>query len=309
MKSITVGYKARRRKLPSYKPLKLSKRIKPRDMKKLPTVRSLLKQSTGHIWSYKRVFMGVLVVYVLLCIVMVKGFASTIDVPNLKDELGSQLGTNALTQNLALVGVVAASGGASNEAGDVYQSVLLVIIVLAFIWLFRHTEGKKNIKLQIRQPFYEGMTQVIPFLLVLLVIGIQLMPMLAGLSIFGIVQNNGLAATGLETFLWAVLTTLLSLLTLYFLSSSLFALLIVTLPGTRPIAALKSARKVVAFRRMHLMAKLFGVILVCLSIVVVILLGIVAAAPSFAEYAFLIFGSAIIPVFIGAWYKMYRALL
>lgn len=309
MRSINV--KPRKRKKPKYKSLRLTKRIKPPALKKLPSSFQAIKSSFVVIKKNKKIFLGMIAIYFLLNILFVKGLASSVDVPGLKHQLTSS-NITGFSLNATLVGVVAGTSGSSaSEVGNLYQSILVIVSILAFIWLFRHaSEAKKTKqKLLARQPYYEGMTPLIPFLLVLCVVGLQLIPMLAGVSLFSVVQQNGLAATGLEVFVWALLAILLTLLTFYMISSSLFALIIVTLPDTKPIAALRSARKVVEFRRLALMRKLFILALLVGLVYLALLMLIIIVLPVIAEWFAVLLAAFILPLGIGSIYKLYRELL
>jgi len=261
-------------------------------------------------WRNKRTFIGVLIVYLLLNLVFVKGFSSTVDISGIKDQLTTAAGSGGASINLALVGVLFGSGNsASSEVGSLYQSLILVVITLAFVWLFRHTTTTTDKDIKIRQPFYEGMTPLVPFLLVMCVVGLQFIPMLAGFGILSTVLSNSLASTLIEQILWYGLALLLTLATFYLLSSSVFALVIVTLPDTKPMAALRSARNLVRTRRWIMMRKLFLMtILVSIGFAIVVFLSIVII-PFLAEWIFFIFSAVLVPVVVGFTYKMYRELL
>src|SRR5690606_28518012 len=118
------------------------------------------------------------------------------------------------------------------------QMLLLLIASLAIIWALRKTHG--DVKVRARDAFYQGMYPLIPFILVLLVIGLQLLPLLLGSSLYSLVTTNGIAVHAIEQTAWLLLFGGLSLLSLYMLSSSLFALYIVTLPNMTPMKALRS---------------------------------------------------------------------
>ncbi len=278
------------------------------NQKKLPSTFSLLLDAKRHIWRNRKVFFGVVAVFLLLNLIFVKGFASTLDISNLKDQL-LQTGSGA-SANVALVNALFGAGNSgSTEVSGLYQSLILIIVTLAFVWLYRHTSGPEKLKIKIRQPFYDGMSPLVPFLIVMCVIGLQLIPMLAGLGILGTVLSNNLAATGIEQTLWALLTLALTILTFYLISSSLFALVIVTLPGTGPRAALKDARQVVAGRRWIIMRKLLLMaIIVAVGFWLLIFLSI-AVVPLLAEWIFFGLSAVLVPVVIGFIYKLYRAML
>jgi hypothetical protein len=185
----------------------------------------------------------------------------------------------------------------------------MLIMGLAYLWLFRQSTGTAKKNILIRQPFYEGMTPLIPIMLVLMAIGLQLLPMTLGVTVFSVVQQNGLAVTIIESVIWGLLALLLTLLTFYWLSSSIFALIIVTLPKMTPIKALKSAKKVVAFRRWLLMRKLFLLTIIISAFNAGLTLLAIIALPQLAQTVWLATSTLSLPISIGAIYRLYRELL
>lgn len=303
----TVTKKPRKKKQAQYSSFKLSKRIKPASVKPLPSILVLVKQTLLHIWQHKLTFGGILLVYVVLSLIFVKALTSSVDVTSLRNQYAEVLGLSGVVLNSALVADVTSSS-TSSDIGSLYQTIIVLITILASIWLFRQTSNSDK-TLQIREPFYQGMTPLIPFMMILFVVGLQLLPMIGGVSLFSTVQNNGLAVTGVETMLWALIAICLAMLTFYLLSSSLFALIIVTLPDMRPMTALRSARKLVAFRRWVVMRKLLGVAIICLVIFFGLLLLVIATVPLLAEWLALLLGGVLGIFLSGFGYKLYRALL
>ncbi len=306
---IVVGTSKVRVRKPARARLFAVRKPKPVHATKLPSTFALLLAAKRHIWRNKKVFFGVLAVFLLLNLIFVKGFSSTLDISGLKDQV-AQTTNNAAGANLALVSVLFGSGNsASSEVGGLYQSIILVIVTLAFIWLFRHTSGEEKQNIKVRQPFYDGMAPLIPFLIVMCVVGLQLIPMLAGLGILSTVLANNLAVTGMEQALWALLALVLTMLSFYLISSSLFALVVVTLPGSGPRAALKDAKQVVVGRRWVVMRKL---LLMAISVAVgfaLVVFASIALVPGLAEWIFFVMSALLVPVVIGFIYKLYRAML
>lgn len=300
----------RKRKIGEYKSFKLSKRIKPPVQKKLSSVRLLLFETWKHMRRYKRTYFGMMLVYIVLLLLLVKGLTSTFDIIQTRQDYREILGLSGLSLNLALFGDVATTSASGlGELASTYQTILTIIFVLAFIWLFRQTSESPKTTIKIRRPFYEGMQPLIPFVLVLVVISLQLVPFIAGLGLYATVQNNGLAATTAESFVWGLLAVMLALLSLYMLSSSLFALIIVTLPEMTPIKALQSARKVVRFRRWLLMRKIAGILIVLVLLSGIITISVIMTVPVLAEWVWLILGAITLPLAIGSMYRLYRELL
>jgi hypothetical protein len=293
----------------SYKTLRLHKRVKA-DSKPLPSAFRIMKANLRHIYKQKRVFVGICIVYLLLSLVLITGLLGTSNFSEIKNSLHDVFSGNyqQLTTGVALFGILlSGSGGSISESGRIYQTMMVVLISLVAIWTFRQTYAKEKVK--VKEAFYKSTYPLIPFLLVIVVIGIQLIPMVAGTTVFGIVISQGLAVSALEKFLWSILMLWTVLLTLYMVTSSIFALYIVTLPDVTPMQALRSARDIVLNRRWMIMRKLLFLPLCLLLIAAAIMIPILLYATSFAQVTFIFFGMLGLIVTHGYIYKLYRELL
>lgn len=136
----------------------------------------------------------------------------------------------------------------ASSAAGLLQTIIFVVISLAAIYGLRALAAGQRPRL--RALFYNGMTPLIPFVGLLFIIGLQLVPLLAGAFIIGQVFGRGLAVTPAESFLWLMLLGLLGTLSLHWLAASLPAAYAVTLPGLGPLTALKKSRPMVSGRRL-----------------------------------------------------------
>src|SRR5690606_5937916 len=212
----------RTRKLnaPKYRSFRLHKRIK-QTTKTLPKSTRLLRQSLRHLWKYRKPFAGITLTYLVLTVVLVKGFSVGSDIPEIKQVLQETLtGVGGqLAAGTALFGyLLGSSSGASSDVAATYQSILLVVVSLALIWALRQTHAGNTVG--VREAFYRGMYPLIPFLAVLVVIGLQCLPLAIASWLFNVTLVSGLAVTAIEQVLWAILCFLLAVLTIYLVSSS-----------------------------------------------------------------------------------------
>ena len=279
---------------------------------KLPSVWVLLGRSLRHLYRHKKLFLGILLVYGVLYVLFVKGISANFQLGNLRASLDETFSgeLNGFGTGVALFGLLLGSAGtAANEVGGAYQTALVVIISLALIWALRNTFNPQNIKLRIRDSFYQGMYPLVPFILVCLVLVVQSLPALITSSIYSVVQSNGLAVGTLQQGI--ALAVLLSgiLWTFYLLSSSLFALYIVTLVDTPPMAALKSARKLVKFKRKAILRKVIFLPIILLLFSAIILIPLIILVPFAAELLFMIFTILLLGVVHSYLYTLYRSLL
>lgn len=302
--------KARKVKQPSYKSFKLSKRIR-HVSARLPKARHILRSSLSHLVANKKLYAGLAAVYFLLALVLVKGLGFGLDseVTEIKDILDEALvGQSSLVTGTAVFGfLLGSAGSAGSEISSLYQTMLLVLISLAVIWALRQTHAGK--KPSVKDAFYKGMYPLIPFLLVMLVILLQLLPLVVGNLLYSIVLTNGLAVTGVEQVVWALLFGLLALLSVYMVVSSVFALFIVTLPDVTPLQALRSARELVQHRRVLIGRKLLFLPFILLVAIALIMLPIIIYLTALAEFVFFVLTVISVIVTYAYVYELYRKLL
>jgi hypothetical protein len=278
--------------------------------KKLPNVWQLTKSSAQLLWRYKRLFIAITLIYGLLSLVLVQGLASSTDVAGLKKQLNDVFTGNfkALSSSLSIFVVLLGSAGNSNsQTAGAYQLFLAIITSLALIWALRHVLLGNTIRA--RDAFYRGMTPLVPFILVLIVIGLQTLPLVIGSSIYGLVISNGIAVHLFEKVLWAALFGLSALVTFYLLSSSVFALYIVTLADMTPRRALRSARELVKKRRWSVVRKLLALPFILIIVAAIIMVPIIILLTPLAQWIFFLltmFSLAAVHTYI---YSLYRSLL
>ncbi|HET7320466.1 MAG TPA: hypothetical protein VFI84_02675 [Candidatus Saccharimonadales bacterium] len=299
---------ARHLRAPKYKPFHIGKKLKPLAAK-LPNVWGLTKQAGRVLWQHKKLFIGITLVYGLLNLVLVQGLASNTDVTSLKSTLNSAFTghlrelTSSLTVFVVLVG--SAGNGSSNTAGA-YQLFLVLITSLAVIWALRHVLAGEAVR--VRDTYYRGMYPLIPFILVLCVIGLQLLPLIIGTGLYSLVVSNGISVGG-EIVFWALLAIALSALSIYWLCYSLFALYIVTLPDMTPLKALRSARELVRYRRAQIVRKVLWLPLVLLVVAAIIMLPIIIWLTALAQWVFFLLTMFSVVAIHTYMYLLYRELL
>ena len=300
--------KPRRVKLGKYQTLKLQKRIK--HPVRLPNFWQITKKASRTLWQHKEVFIGITLIYGLLNLVLAQGFSGGTDVSSLKDAF-SQLFTGHfgfLVSGLSIFVIMLSSAGNSTvQATSAYQTMLAIVSSLAMIWALRQVFSGS--RLRVRDAFYRGMYPLIPFILVLLVIGLQLIPLIIGSTLYSTVINNGIAVYAIEKILWGVLFALLGLLTIYMLSSSLFALYIVTLPDMTPMKALRSARELVRHRRWTVLRKILCLPVILLVAALIIMLPVILLIPPVARWTFFILTMSALLAIHAYMYTLYRELL
>lgn len=295
-------------KSPKYKNFGLSKPIK--HPKNLPSSRQILTKSFKLIKENWRVVAGIIAVYGLLNILLVKGIAGGIEIIELKEAIHRVFGGDLSSAGTSLglfTYLVGTAGNTNSELASAYQTFLVVLTSLALVWTFRQAGAGKETG--VRLSFYRGIYPLVPFILVLLVIGLQLIPAAIGNVIYSTVITNGLAITGMERFIWATIFFLLTLLSIYMISSSVFALYIVTLPDMTPMKALRSARDIVLNRRWAVIRKLLFFPFALLVLAIVVMLPVILWIPTLAAWAFLGLSLSALALIHSYNYTLYRELL
>lgn len=296
-------------KKPVYRSFRLAKRIKHPKPQILGSFR-LFKKTFGSLWKMKRVVIPIIILYLFFLLVFVKGFNSTsvgLDLSELTDQL-LNADTGKVLSGLTVFSVlVGSSSSQESEVAGIIRSILLLMFSLAIIWTVRQSFA--GLKIRVRDAFYRGMYPMVPFLLVLFVVAIQMIPIVIATFLYNVVFVAGLASAGLEQILWALLFSLLIIWSLYMVSSSLMALYIVTLPDMTPMKALRSARGLVRFRRWTVMRRALFLPLALLFVLLVFLAPFVFFLPEAAEWVFFVLSSSFIFVIHTYYYSLYRELI
>lgn len=303
----TSATRPRRVKAQEYQRWRLQKRIKHPG----PRVKGgfrLLQGSLSTIWQNKKLFGGLLLAYVVLSLLLVRGFSSTSNLVAVKATL-SNTHNSALGNGATLLGDLFSSNGSSNTSATAYQSILFIVLSLAIIWSLRQVYGKSTNEVRVKAAFYQGMNAFVPFVLVFLVVILQLLPLVLGLGVFSLVIRNSLAVGVLEGGIWTLALALCCTWSFYMVTSSVFALYIVTLPGVMPMQALRSAKDLVRHRRWTVMRKVLFMPITLFVITIIIMLPVVIIFTGLAEWVLFVLGLAMVMIGHTYLYSLYRELM
>lgn len=308
-KARTVDPNARLRKKPKYKAFRLHKRVKHPDAP-LPGWFKLTKRALKLMWANKRPLFWFFLVYTVLYFAFVRGLSAPVDINGVRDTFSevaeqdySALAINFTVFSLMLDSTTSAAG----EVGGMYQIFFLVISILALVWVFRQQQAGN--KVTIRQAFYRGMYPLIPFALIMMLMSIQLIPVMIGNFLFTTVIESGLAINMIEQFIWLFLFLLLILLSLYWLSSSLVALFVVTLPEMTPMRALRKAKSLVMFRRFSIVRKIAALAIVVIAAFLIVVFPAIFVSAPLAQFLFFGLATMLVPFAVAYLFVLYRELL
>ncbi len=169
-------------------------------------------------------------------------------------ELGNQFG---YVGQAALVAVsLLTSGGSStgDQAQQIMFGMSLLITWLAVVWLMRSIMSGKQI--QLRDALYNCGAPIIATLPLLVYAFIQLIPVIVMAIIFSALSATGYVDNGFGSMIFWSVGVLVLTLSLYWLTTTILALIIVTLPGMRPARALSVAGDMVVGRRLRIMLRI-----------------------------------------------------
>ncbi len=302
----------RSKKLPEYKTFRLSRHIKSKNIKQLPTVRQLWRETWLFVWQHRvklLIFSGV---YLLIYLVLVKGYNGfSVDAVSMKESI-AKVSDGTLRFVLSLLGVYSALVGTllttENASADLLQAMILVVCSLAFIWLLRKLHAKDNAA-TVKQAFYLGPQPLVPFLLVLLIMLLETMPAGFGGLLLTTAQGAGAISTQLEIQILGIVAILCMVLSFYLLAGSVFALYIVTLPGTEPVVAVRTSMHLLRVHRWQIVYRLAAFVGALMVLGLLLSAPFIIWLPKYAEHAFFVIGMSSFVVFHTFVYKLYRAML
>ncbi len=253
---------------------------------------------------------GIILVYLILNILFASGISSlNSTVASIKADLNNS-GIHAhplLAGTTGFLVLATSAGTSSSSAGSILQVVLIIVESLAIIWALRHLLAGKPVA--IKQAYYSATAPLIPFLLVLLILIIQLLP----LSVGALAVGSIISSLGTISAAWTVLLCLILVLlagwSFYMLSSSIFGLYVVTLPDMKPLAAMRSAKNLVRFRRWLVLRRILFLPIIVLVLMGVMLIPLILYATSFVAPVFFVLGALALLFAHTYLYSLYRELL
>lgn len=272
--------------------------------KRLPAAPKLFWRSLKLLWNNRKLFSVILLIYAVLYAVLVGGAMGGTALDAVKTALnksGSSTGVSAFVTTLI------GTSGNTKAGGSAYQTILLLLMSVVIIWALRQVYAGGHIRA--RDAFYQGVYPLIPFILVLVVVGLELLPAGIGIAVYTTTMSNGIAVGFWEALIVLSIAVGLSIVSLYLLCSSLFALYIVTLPDATPIQALKSANELVRHRRLVVGIKIVFLPLVLIVLSMLILVPVVQYLSAVAALILLLLSVLTVAVVHSYMYSLYRELL
>lgn len=287
--------------------LKRRERPEVPERKKLSNVYRLTVDTASLIRTHWKTFAGIAAIYFFVASVVVWGFRSASNLLEVYDRAALENKSNWAIGFESFGELTATMMDVSSEAGNAYGTLIFIIVSLALIWVLRHIMAGK--KPGIKEAFYQGMYPLVPVLMVLMVFFLQLIPLALGSFLYTVAFNAPILTTGIEQGAVTALGIVFAGVSVYFLSGSIFALYMVSLPDMEPLTALRSSRELVRYRRWEVVRKLLFLPLLLFLVGITIMLPIIIVLPTIAEWVFRILAIGGLVFAHTYLYNLYRELL
>ncbi len=238
------------------------------------------KDSFALMFNNRVVFSKILIIYAFIYFLLVLGFSAPGSISSVS--AGQKAYGGYLTKiesSLSSFGLLLnSSSSSSNPSSGVYGVFLFILLSLVLIWTIKKIDSKTPFK--VKEAYYSSMGPFIPFVLILTLIAIELIPLSLAFVLYNYVIVGGIAVGFIEHTIWAIIMVLLALISFYFISSSIFALIITAYQNTTPMLALKTAKKLVKGMRLTVSLKIiFLFVLIFLLVAILTTVFILIAAP------------------------------
>lgn len=225
---------------------------------------------------------GVLLLLIVLSNMLLVGIMSEESYAQFKDildETSESLGEEQLAvvpKALLLLSSTITTGGLSTSISDVqgvFAVILLLITWLVTIYLLRHIKAGQKVKL--KDALYNACTPLISTFLVFLLVVVQCIPILIFVVFYSTAVQTEFLAKPFYALLFFIFSAVMFLLSGYWLSSSLIALVAVSAPGLYPMKAIHTASDLMAGRRIKFILRIVAVILLLLVVWVIIMMPLI----------------------------------
>jgi hypothetical protein len=243
---------------------------------KIPGYFAFAHQVWAMIWQNKNLFIKFIILYAVLSLLVV-GTLNQTNYVALRDQL------NATSEDLGIAkwatlftsAITSSSGEEATIASQTIAGLLLLFGWLVVVWVLRRRMAGDKIKL--RDALYSAGSPIIATFTLLLIMVLQLLPFALTLLAYSALSGVGVINWDISIenmAAWCALAAVAAL-TLYWMTTSFIALVIVTNPGVYPFAAIRMAGDIVVGRRVRVMLRLLFMMLPMAILWLVVLLPII----------------------------------
>ena len=325
-------YKKQKAKIEAYKsrrPHRSFKLTRRRDYTRnldLPGYISFTHEVNKTLWKYRKTFGLLTLIHIVLYALLV-GLGSQEVYNTLSDTVSeassdvAEEGLGAISQAFVIFTSITTSG-LREPLTDAQQGLavfLMAMVWLTTVWILRNALAGHKVRL--RDGLYSSGAPLFATIIMILVLVIQAIPIIIASVGYSAASSSGLLTGGVEAMLFWLAAGLLGVLSIFWMTSTLFAMVIITLPGMYPMRALSLAGDMVTGRRVRVLLRWLWMIFVVAMIWVAIMLPtilleswLVSVWPDIAIFptipVFIVILTASTTVWISAYvYLMYRKII
>ena len=260
----------------------------------LPSLTSQASAAFKMFFKFWKIFLPLLLIFVGIYIFLIGAMSentladvrANVEQTN-KDVADGKIGTVGKA-GLTLLGIISTGGLTTmNDAQVVIAVLLFAIIWLVTIYLARHLlAGHQEIKM--RDGFYSALSPLVSTLVVGLIIFLEAVPIMLTVIVFQVALTTEFLSTPFYALLFFMFAALMITLSLYLLSSSFFAIIVVSAPGLYPLTAVRMAKNLIMGRRLRFLIRVFYlVIIVALLYLLLLMPAIILDGVLKAQFAWL----------------------
>ena len=218
---------------------------------------------TAYVWrtviEHKKTFILLALLYTGLGIAL--GTMTSQDTYNQMSGLVQGLAGDIFSGNInailqaGTISVTTFMGSSSlTDVQKLYVGLMFLLTWLTTVWLLREYLSGRSPRL--RDGIYNAGAPILSTVIVMLWFLVQLLPIGLVSIIFSALVSAGLLTNGFGAFIFSMIAVLLVSLSLYWLTSTFIATVVVTLPGMYPMQAMKAASDLVIGRRIRILYRL-----------------------------------------------------
>ena len=240
----------------------------------LPSLTSQASAAFKMFFKFWKIFLPLLLIFVGLYIFLIGAMSEN----TLAD----------VKAGLTLLGIISTGGLTTmNDAQVVIAVLLFTIIWLVTIYLARHLlAGHQEIKM--RDGFYSALSPLVSTLVVGLIIFLEAVPIMLTIIVFQVALTTEFLSTPFYALLFFMFAALMITLSLYLLSSSFFAIIVVSAPGLYPLTAVRMAKNLIMGRRLRFLIRVFYLVsIVALLYLLLLMPAIIFDGALKAQFAWL----------------------
>lgn len=260
----------------------------------LPSLTSQASAAFKMFFKFWKIFLPLLLIFVGIYIFLIGAMSentladvrANVEQTN-KDVADGKIGTVGKA-GLTLLGIISTGGLTTmNDAQVVIAVLLFAIIWLVTIYLARHLlAGHQEIKM--RDGFYSALSPLVSTLVVGLIIFLEAVPIMLTIIVFQVALTTEFLSTPFYALLFFMFAALMITLSLYLLSGSFFAIIVVSAPGLYPLTAVRMAKNLIMGRRLRFLIRVFYlVIIVALLYLLLLMPAIILDGILKAQFAWL----------------------